>query len=173
MATVFALLLSGCGRTPRPALIPVANLENKTVIMKSSTPFLEGAPISYSIKQECDLPRKLAEFTKDNSISNNVNVKFDDKLTKEDAEYYLDLIITGAISRGNAFLGHNKSTTVKGILYKNGKKLASFSGFRHSSGGFGGGFKGSCSVLGRTVSALGSDISKWIIAPTKGAYLGR
>ena len=33
---------------------------------------------------------------------------------------------------------------------------------RNSRGVFGGGFKGSCSILNRTVNALARDISKWL-----------
>ncbi|WP_108062378.1 hypothetical protein [Poseidonibacter lekithochrous] len=70
------------------------------------------------------------------------------------------------VSNGNAFLGHNKSTRVKGVLYKEGNKIASFSGFSA-------GFKGSCSVLGRTVDALGEDISVWLKKTTMNDYIGQ
>ena len=33
---------------------------------------------------------------------------------------------------------------------------------RNSGGGFGGGYKGSCSVLGRCTKALGKDIAGWL-----------
>jgi hypothetical protein len=33
---------------------------------------------------------------------------------------------------------------------------------RDSSGGFGGGYKGSCSVLRRCTNALGKDIAAWV-----------
>jgi hypothetical protein len=39
-------------------------------------------------------------------------------------------------------------------------------------GGAFGGFKGSCSVLGRTVKALGKDIAQWLVQPAKGSQLG-
>jgi hypothetical protein len=39
-------------------------------------------------------------------------------------------------------------------------------------GGAFAGFKGSCSVLGRTVEALGEDIGGWLAAPRDGASLG-
>jgi hypothetical protein len=34
------------------------------------------------------------------------------------------------------------------------------------------GYKGSCSVLGRTARALGEDIAKWLAAPSMDALLG-
>ncbi|MEJ2404442.1 MAG: hypothetical protein P8171_09165 [Candidatus Thiodiazotropha sp.] len=43
-------------------------------------------------------------------------------------------------------------------LFENGKKIGSF--------------KGTCSILGRCVKALGKDISEWLINPTMNARLG-
>jgi len=57
-------------------------------------------------------------------------------------------------------------------LYKNGKRQAGFTASRVSGGGAFGGFKGSCSVLGRTVKILGSDVSLWLLHPVDGAHLG-
>jgi hypothetical protein len=39
-------------------------------------------------------------------------------------------------------------------------------------GGAFGGFKGNCSVLGRTVRALGEDIAGWLAQPGKDGMLG-
>jgi len=39
-------------------------------------------------------------------------------------------------------------------------------------GGAFGGFKGNCSVLGRTVKALGEDIAGWLTHPDKDGLLG-
>ena len=150
----------------------VDDLSNKEVKMKPIVPFAKEAFIKASIKEECDIEKQLADFIKEYSIENSVKITFDTNATKEDSEYYLDIEIVDAISEGNPFLGHNKRTRVSGILYKNGKELANFKGQRHSRGGFGAGFKSSCSVLGRTVQALGEDISQWIRTPRNGSMLG-
>ena len=39
-------------------------------------------------------------------------------------------------------------------------------------GGAFAGYKGSCSVLGRTVKAMGKDVAQWLKAPTDEAALG-
>ncbi len=39
-------------------------------------------------------------------------------------------------------------------------------------GGLFAGFKGSCSVLGRTVKAIGKDIAEWLVNPVLDADLG-
>ena len=65
-------------------------------------------------------------------------------------------------SAGNAFIGHRKSASVKAELYQDGKLIDSADYTRNSSGGFLGGFKGSCSVLEHTVNTLGNDVAKWL-----------
>ena len=84
----------------------------------------------------------------------------------------LKVEITSAYSAGNAFIGHRKSTAIRGELYDNGTLLASFTGSRVSGGGAWAGFKGSCSVLGRTVETLGQDIVAWLKKPSDNAHLG-
>lgn len=173
VVSVFVMVsISGCGQPDRPELVPVDDLTNKTVYMKKTVDYGEDSYIQSSIRKECDIQNQLSSFIKEYSADENVTIILDDNASKSN-EYFLDLKIISAISKGNAFLGHNKSTKVKGILYKKGQNIASFVGFRHSSGGFGAGFKGSCSVLGRTVDALGLDISKWIKKPTKNDYIGQ
>jgi len=169
---IIMTLLTGCGQPDRPVLLPVDDLTNKTVVIKPIIPFGKDSIIQASIRKECNIQSQLAKFVKEYSANENVNVVLDTSANKS-SDYFLDLVIVGAISKGNAFLGHNKSTRVKGVLYKKGNKIASFSGFRHSSGGFGAGFKGSCSVLGRTVDALGEDISVWLKSPTLNDYIGQ
>jgi len=175
--TLFALaiLISGCGATKQPKIIlkPVDDLTNQTVVLKSMIPFAENAMIKHAIKTDCSIQSQLSTFTQQFSKNEKVNVVFDDNANETNTQdYYLDLVIIGAISQGNPFIGHFKQTKVRGILYKNSQNIASFSAMRTSNGGFGAGFKGSCSVLGRTVEALGKDISKWLAKPTNGDYLG-
>lgn len=169
---IIMTLFTGCGQPNRPILTPVDDLTNKTVVIKQTIPFKKDAIIQASIRTECNIQSQLANFVKEYSQKEGVTVILDNTADKS-SEYFLDLVIVGAISQGNPFIGHNKSTSVQGILYKKGNKIASFSGFRHSNGGFGAGFKGSCSVLGRTVDALGKDISVWLKTPTLNDYIGQ
>ena len=167
--TIF--VVTGCGRA-KPKAKPIANLTNQTVVMKAKIPFKEGAYIKNAIRTECTLGSQLATYTKKYAGKNKVNVVLNSSATKKDSHYYLDLTISNAISEGNAFIGHNKSTQVQGTLYKDGTKLASFNGQRTSRGGFGGGYRSSCSILGRTADALGKDIALWLKAPTPNAFFG-
>lgn len=84
----------------------------------------------------------------------------------------LQVEIVDAVSMGNAFIGHQKYARIEGTLYEDGRKVASFKGRRNSMGGAFAGYKGSCSVLGRTMKALGKDVADWLKNPTDGARLG-
>jgi hypothetical protein len=128
--------------------------------------------IAGAIKRECPLGDQLADFIIDYAKDEHVEVKRVDKTDATMPGRVLVVEITDSISRGNAFLGHHKATRVRGALYQDGQKIGSFTGERDSMGGAFAGFKGSCSVLGRTVKALGSDIAQWLSAPSDGAQLG-
>ena len=70
--------------------------------------------------------------------------------------------ITNAISGGNAFIGHRKSMTATAELFENGQSVDTATFTRNSGGGFGAGYKSSCSVLGRCTKALGNDFANWL-----------
>ena len=70
--------------------------------------------------------------------------------------------ITNVSSAGNAFIGHRKAMAATGELFEDGVSKGKVDFTRNSSGGFGGGFKGSCSVLARCSKTLGNDFAKWL-----------
>lgn len=140
----------------------------QVVQLQRPVPYAEDNDISDAIKSECRIGDQLADFIKEYA---NVPVEFTD--VPGTSGRVLQLEITDAVSMGNAFLGHQKYTKVKGtLLDEDGRKVASFKARRNSMGGTFAGFKGSCSVLGRTVKAIGEDIGAWLDAPKDGATLG-
>jgi len=149
-----------------------AHLTSQTLMMKSKVPFKKGVFIKQAIRSDCKIQTQLPEFTKKYAQKNNKSIILSNSATKYNSPYYLELLILDAVSEGNAFIGHRKFTRIQGILYRNGKKVSSFIGQRHSMGGFFAGYKGSCSVLARTVDTLGKDISAWLKHPNNNAYLG-
>jgi hypothetical protein len=74
----------------------------------------------------------------------------------------LKLMISNALSSGNAFMGHHKSVSIIAELYKDGKLIDTYSTTRNSGGGIGAGFKNSCAVLERCVTTLGKDVAQWV-----------
>lgn len=168
-----ALFLSACATndSSRKTVAPPTN-PSSTVTIHKVVPYKKGAAIAPNIKQECKLNTKLSEFIYSYGSENNIAVKRVPKITKRTKGQYLIVEITGAVSSGNAFIGHRKFTKIQGKLYKSGKKVAGFTAARFSGGGFFGGFKGSCSVLGRTVKTLGKDVAGWLKSPVDGVHLG-
>ena len=139
------------------------------VQVPKKVPYAEDNDISDAIKSECKMGEELAASIKLHSGDAVVLVE---GAPATDQGRVLDIHIVDAIAGGNAWMGHQKSTKIRGTLYENGKKVASFKARRNSMGGAFGGFKGSCSVLGRTAEKLGEDVSEWLKAPRDGAALG-
>ena len=136
-------------------------LNNHYKILES-IPFGENAVIDDRVKTEC---KSLGSQLSKNIIENAP--KFDLKMSQISDKsvvegVFLDVYFVNIYTRGNAFIGHRKSTAIKADLYLNNKLLSSKSIARNSNGGFFGTFKSSCSVLERTVDALGSDVAKWL-----------
>jgi hypothetical protein len=141
--------------------------------MLSKTPYAEDARIADKIIEECvELQGQLPAYTQEYAREHGIEVNLADSIDPQAGGRVLVVEITDAISRGNPFIGHQKSSEVEGTLWEGGAEVASFRGMRHSMGGFAAGYKGSCSVLGRTVKALGKDIAEWLKDPKDGAELG-
>ncbi len=136
--------------------------------VQNPVPYAADNDIADNIKAECPLDKQLAEFVK--QYAGDVELTSGPVETRNGRALQLEIV--DAVSMGNAWMGHQKFTKVKGTLYENGAKIASFKGRRNSMGGAFAGYKGSCSVLGRTVEALGSDIAEWLKAPKDGANIG-
>ena len=141
------------------------------VTIAESIPYAESADIQRKVREECtELNRQFAQFIKDYAAEKNIEVVFGDP--SSDTGRVLRVELTNALSQGNAFLGHSKSSSSRGTLFDNGQEVASFRATRNSMGGAFAGYKGSCSVLGRTVDAMGSDVADWLANPVDGAELG-
>ena len=137
--------------------------------LQRPVPMAEDNDISQAVKQECALGDELADSVKEYATE---PVEFTAGEPDMSQGRVLKLEIVDAVSMGNAFIGHQKSTRVRGALYQDGQKVASFKARRNSMGGAFAGFKGSCSVLGRTIKVLGQDIGKWLRSPVDGINLG-
>ena len=172
IAALAAILIAGCGTSKRVVREKVYVPAPTAVTIQSTAPYQEGHRIKRNILEECTLDRALPGFVKQYTIERNIDVETVDKLDPAGSGANLVIEIADAVSEGNAFIGHNKYTKIVGTLYQDGVKTASFEAARHSSGGAFAGFKGSCSVLGRTVKTLGVDVAEWLSKPWKNAYLG-
>lgn len=172
IALFAAMGLAACGgsETVKPVAEVQVNPKTATWI-EYSIPFKKDAPIAKNVKVECELGPKFSGFIKQYGDEKGVAIYRAQKGARKNRNR-LVVEIVDAVSAGNAFIGHRKYAKARGTLYKNGKKIASFTSGRVSGGGMFGNWKGSCAVLGRTVKAMGRDIAEWMKHPANGVNLG-
>lgn len=159
-ATKIAALLLAC--------LACSHAAAQDLQVRRPVPYAQDNDISDAIKSECKIGEVLADAVKQHAPG---PVQFS-AAEPGDRGRVLQLEITDAVSMGNAFIGHQKFTKVKGTLFQDGVKVASFRARRNSMGGAFAGFKGSCTVLDRTVRVIGEDIGTWLKSPVDGAALG-
>jgi hypothetical protein len=155
------------------ALLFCGALSAQTVTVQQSIPYSDDAEISSKVRSECvELQTQLSDYTREFAKEGGIVVEQAEAIDTAAPGRVLQLEIVEAVSMGNAFIGHQKYSRVAGRLFEDGQPVASFKGRRNSMGGAFAGYKGSCSVLGRTVKALGKDIALWLANPEDGARLG-
>lgn len=141
-----------------------------TVHVQDPVPFSDSAYIADNIKTECRMGAQLATALGSNAGKFGNTIEFSGEPGERGRVLKLELV--EAQSAGNAFSGHFKSATVRGVLLDDGQKVATVTARRVSRGGAFGGFKGSCDVLERVVTAIGGDLAEWLANPTDNAKLG-
>jgi hypothetical protein len=126
-------------------------------------PYDETKKIADNILEECtQLGEKLGRFVDEYARKYDIPTEVVDELDPQAEGRVLVVEITNAHSGGNAFVGHRKSMSATAELFEDGESKGTKDFTRASGGGFGGGYKGSCSVLGRCTKALGKDIATWL-----------
>ncbi len=129
----------------------------------AAIPYSEDNRVAHNILTECtELGSKLTTFLVKFAKKKGIEVTPVAALSKDDAGRNLVIEITDAVSRGNAFIGHQKYMEARAELFVDGVSKGEKTYHRDSMGGFGAGYKGSCSVLGRNSKALGKDFSVWL-----------
>jgi len=128
----------------------------------SDVPFTSEATVAENIRNECTtLGSRLAKSLEQFAAKYGVPTIVVDAADPNAPGRVLVLEITNVFSGGNAFIGHRKSMAARGELFEDGVSKGKVDFSRDSGGGFGAGFKGSCSVLARCSKTLGND-SKWL-----------
>lgn len=136
------------------------------VQIKQEIAFADGAT-SQKVQDECglqrDIPKYIAAYAKDGVT---LVEKFDPAAPR------LELAITSAYAPGGGAWSGAKWVEVSGKLFQGNKQVGSFTGSRYSTGGMFGGFKGTCSIVGRCGKVIGKDIAEWLKNPSENAKLG-
>ena len=146
------------------------NLQGKTIYVKPEIRYTSNSRVSAAIKQGCTIPQALSQNIVKKAIAQGIQIEVKRDIKPTDIELKIEII--DAVSSGNAVIGHNKFMVIKGTLVKGGTSYSSFKAARHSGGGFFGGYRSSCSVLGKITKALGQDTAGWLVEPFNGAKLG-
>ena len=172
---VFSIVvLTGCGGGTDPENSPVVKPSASTAkptYISTNIPYRKGTHVPPAVRQECNLGQSLSQFI-DNAAEDNSSGVVQTANLKKSKGRVLSIDITNVHGLGGGAYSGAKSVTIEGTLKENGKVVGTFTGSRYSGGGFWGGFKGTCSILGRCVKALGNDVALWLENPYKGARLG-
>lgn len=131
--------------------------------------FADPESVSQAVRNECQLEAKLPQYLEKYAKK---AVVLKPGSVDAGAGRVLVMQITGVQGAGGGAWSGAKSVSVKGELFEDGVKKASFRATRRSGGGAFGGYKGTCSIMGRCVKSLGKDIAQWLQAPTLDARLG-
>jgi hypothetical protein len=173
-ATAFALTACGGGKNVKDHPQIQSGITVTSINIPAEASVVEASPgaINRRAISECSLPTQFSTLLTKSLQAENITVHPVAKLNTAAKGYNLTAEFTNIINTGNPFIGQSKYTPLHITLYKNGHKVSQAYAGRKSNGGFMGGFKGSCAVLGRTVKANAKDISKWLKNPVNGARLG-
>ena len=152
------------------AALPGAALAGGSIKVLRTVGYAEEAFVRPEIRSECQLENKVPEWIQPFAAKKGIQVELVDSLPQ--TGQVLQLEIADAIETGNAWTGRQKGLVIQGRLLEDGQLKGNFRGRRMTSGGFFGGYKGTCSCLGRCAKTLGSDVADWLRSPAKSSNIG-
>jgi hypothetical protein len=150
--------------------LPGAAVAGGSIKLLRSIGFAEGAFVRPEVRSECKLEDRVPQWVQQYAQKHGVQIELVDALP--DAGLVLELEIADAIEMGNAWTGRQKGLVIQGRLLENGELVGDFRGRRMTTGGFFGGYKGTCAFFGRCAKTLGSDVAEWLRQPTKSSNIG-
>lgn len=142
----------------------LANGGEPVMLISPIAGFTNATAVPDDVKAECGLPAYQAQMVRREMESRGVPAKLSewDEVPREGT--FLRLRIEGVVSVGGVFVGHRKQVATSATLFENGEEIARSTHSRTSLGGFGAGFKSSCTVLERCADTLAKDITGWLKA---------
>jgi len=152
--------------------LPLTSLAAGSITIANQAPFAQQLSVPEAVRAECNLPTKVIDFVKENANKNYDKVALADNVSASTPGQALSMKIVGLTGTGGGAYSGPKHVTVEGTLWENGKVKGTFTATRYSGGGAFGGMKGTCSILGRCVQAIGKDVGGWLLAPSMNAKLG-
>lgn len=137
--------------------------------MLDPVPYARGSDVPDRIRNECTgLGHEIAFMVHGLMRGKVTLVK--GKLPTSSPGDVLQLEIADVASDGNAFLGQNQRIRLRGTLYRDGGRIASFVAVRSNQAD---NLLKACANLNGLAPNLARDISRWLKDPKDGAELGR
>lgn len=137
--------------------------------MLDPVPYARDSDVPARIRNECTKLGHEIAFMVHGLMRGKVRL-VQGKLPITSAGSVLQVEIADVASDGNAFLGQNQSITLRGTLYRDGSKVASFVARRSNQAD---NLLTACANLNSLAPNFARDISRWLKDPKDGAELGR
>lgn len=169
------LVAAGCKHRTKGAQVAApADLTNPSqeITLVSPVLFADEAVVREAIRDECQLPEKMEQFIVEGAAAQNILVEAGTGSPGSIPGRVLVVEIVDVHGPAGGGYSGAKWTTIEAELFDNGTRSGSLRARRLTTGGAFGGFKGTCSFLGRTVRTLGSDVAGFLQNPSDNAVLG-
>ena len=174
MTLVFTLLVACAaskGAGSKSSSVSAQSGSGPVLIVQDQIPFSPGTEVREAVRNECHLQEKLSHFIKEYAADYSSQI-LSIPATAPKGSQILTVEIFQVTGGGGGAWSGAKSVSIKGTLQQDGKTIGSFKGRRLSGGGMFAGYKGTCSIMGRCVKALGRDVAEWLRHPSDNAVLG-
>lgn len=179
LALLFTLLLVGCSTKETkeaPKVTQEVSYTGTGTLAIAPVIFAKELKVRTAVRKECQLLTKLPDFIQSFGQEQYAAIKLESQSAGA-ADFLKIEIVDLPRYKKNAWGGRRGGrggqwVSVEGTLIRAGKSTVSFEASRASMGGFMGGYKGTCALLGRCTKTLGKDIAAWLKNPVDGAVLG-
>jgi hypothetical protein len=143
-----------------------------TLNLQKTASFDKSLHVPDAIRADCQLDVKVIDFIESSAGADFDRIALVEEATPNAGGRTLAITITDLSGEGGGAWSGPKHLSIAGTLWKDGKVVGTFTAHRVTSGGIGGAYRGTCSLLGRCARALGKDVAAWLRNPTMGAKLG-
>ncbi len=154
--------------------LSTANADEGILNIQKAVPYKPGITVPPNVKLECELPKKLAEYTKSAVENDFATVNVVDAPAKNAAGRTLIMQIVGIDATGGGAYTGKKGMSIEGALWEKGRQVGNFQATRYSGGRRStfNPYPGTCKMLRYDAQTLGKDVAKWLRNPSMDARLG-
>ncbi len=153
-----------------PSLSPADGVG--TLNLQKTASFDRTLQVPDAIRSGCQVDSKVINFIESSAGADFERIALVEEAAPNTGERTLSVTITSLSTEGGGAWSGPKHLTIAGTLWKDGKIVGTFTAHRVTSGGIGGAYRGTCSLLGKCARALGKDVAAWLKNPTMDAKLG-